>query len=441
MNGSPVIGFAGLSHLGIVSSVAAAAKGFEVIAYDSDAVVCEQLRAAQPPVVEPELNDLMSRHAERLVFDSSANALESCEVVFLTLDVPVDVDGHSDLTAVCQLFEQVVQHVAQDTTIVLLSQIPPGFTRSLVSSTGTFDISSDRLFCQVETLIFGRAVERALHPERFIIGCASAETALPDAYTKFLGSFDCPILPMRYESSELAKIAVNMFLVSSVTTTNTLAEVCEAVGAEWAEVVPALRLDARIGSKAYLNPGLGIGGTNLLRDLVTIRGLAAEYDTHAEIVDTWLEDSAYRRDWVCRLLEPELASRDDGLVAVWGLAYKVGTGSTKHSPGCALIESLGEVKVRAYDPKVSLGDVAPANMFEASSSFEAVRGADVLAVMTPWPEFQVAELETVMNVMRGRLILDPYGVLNGQRCRRLGFVYRRLGTPAASASEVHAASV
>ena len=250
MNGSPVIGFAGLSHLGIVSSVAAAAKGFKVIAYDSDAVLCQQLRAAQPPVVEPELNDLISRHAERLVFESSATALEACEVVFLTLDVPVDVDGHSDLTGVRKLFEQIVRHVAPDTTVVLLSQIPPGFTRSLVSSPGIYNVSSDRLFCQVETLIFGRAVERALHPERFIIGCGSAETKLPDAYAKFLDSFDCPILPMRYESSELAKIAINMFLVSSVTTTNTLAEVCEAVGAEWAEVVPALRLDARIGSKA-----------------------------------------------------------------------------------------------------------------------------------------------------------------------------------------------
>tara|TARA_B100001123_G_scaffold156794_2_gene181521 strand:+ start:10823 stop:12127 length:1305 start_codon:yes stop_codon:yes gene_type:complete len=434
MNGSPVVGFAGLSHLGIVSSVAAAAKGFKVIAYDSDAVLCQQLRAAQPPVVEPELNDLISRHVERLVFESSASVLESCDLVFLTLDVPVDVDGHSDLTGVRQLFEKIVRHVAPDTTVVLLSQIPPGFTRSLVYSTGAYDVSPDRLFCQVETLIFGRAVERALHPERFIIGCVSAETTLPDAYAKFLGSFDCPILPMRYESSELAKIAVNMFLVSSVTTTNMLAEVCEVVGAEWAEVIPALRLDARIGSKAYLSPGLGIGGTNLLRDLVTIRGLAAEHNTHAEIVDTWLVDSAYRRDWVYRLLEPELTSRDDGLVAVWGLAYKVGTGSTKHSPGCALIESLGEVDVRAYDPKVRLGSVAPENMFGASSALEAVKGADVLAVMTPWPEFQVVELETVMDVMRGRLILDPYGVLDGERCSRLGFVYRRVGTPAASAN-------
>ena len=438
MSGSPVVGFAGLSHLGIVSSVAAAAKGFEVVAYDSDAALCGQLRAAQPPIVEPELNNLIAQHTERLVFESSAKALVSCDVVFVTLDVPVDVDGYSDLTGVRALYDQIVQHVKADTTIVFLSQLPPGFMRSLVSGENSGRIGSDRLFCQVETLIFGRAVERALYPERFIVGCADPQIPLVGPYADFLQVFGCPVLPMRYESAELAKISINMFLVSSVTTTNTLAEVCEAVGADWAEIAPALRLDARIGPKAYLNPGLGLGGTNLLRDLVTIRELADERGTHAEVVETWLRDSAYRRDWARRLVEPELASLDDGLVAVWGLAYKVGTGSTRHSPGCALVESLTKVQVRSYDPKVRLGGVAGSNLFEASSELEAVQDADVLAVMTPWPEFKTVALDSVRKVMRGRLVLDPYGVLDERQCRSLGFVYRTLGTPATS--ELHVAS-
>ncbi len=396
------------------------------------------MRAAQPPIVEPELNNLIAQHTERLIFESSAKALVSCDVVFVTLDVPVDVDGYSDLTGVRALYDQIVQHVKADTTIVFLSQLPPGFMRSLVSGENPGRIGSDRLFCQVETLIFGRAVERALYPERFIVGCADPQIPLVGPYADFLQVFGCPVLPMRYESAELAKISINMFLVSSVTTTNTLAEVCEAVGADWAEIAPALRLDARIGPKAYLNPGLGLGGTNLLRDLVTIRELADERGTHAEVVETWLLDSKYRRDWARRLVEPELASLDDGLVAVWGLAYKVGTGSTRHSPGCALVESLAKVQVRSYDPKVRLGGVAGSNVFEASSELEAVQDADVLAVMTPWPEFKTVALDSVRKVMRGRLVLDPYGVLDERQCRSLGFVYRTLGTPATS--ELHVAS-
>src|SRR5439155_15766795 len=134
-----------------------------------------------------------------------------------------------------------------------------------------------QLHYQVETLIFGRAVERALFPERFMVGCADPGQPLPQGFDEPLAAFKCPILPMLYESAELAKIAINIFLVASVTATNTLAEVCERIGADWGEIAPALRLDKRIGSSAYLSPGLGLSGGNLERDLATVLGLASEH--------------------------------------------------------------------------------------------------------------------------------------------------------------------
>src|SRR5438552_816017 len=80
--------------------------------------------------------------------------------------------------------------------------------------------------------------------------------SLPAAYRAYLESFFCPLLPMRYESAELAKISINCCLVASVTVANTLAELSERIGADWGEIVPALKLDARIGPHAYLAPGL-----------------------------------------------------------------------------------------------------------------------------------------------------------------------------------------
>ncbi len=114
----------------------------------------------------------------------------------------------------------------------MLSQVPPGFTRALQV------VSPNRLLYQVETLIFGQAVERAIHPERFIVGCVDPSQPLPQRYREVLEAFDCPILPMRYESAELAKISINFCLVASLSAANTLAEVSEAVGADWAEIVP-----------------------------------------------------------------------------------------------------------------------------------------------------------------------------------------------------------
>src|SRR4029078_8790702 len=119
-------------------------------------------------------------------------------------------------------------------------------------------------------LVFGRAVERALYPERFIVGCPDPSAPLPDAFSAFLKLFGCPMLTMRLESAELTKIAINCFLVASVSTANTLAELCEGIGADWSEMVPGLLLDKRIGQHAYLTAGLGIAGGNLERDLATV---------------------------------------------------------------------------------------------------------------------------------------------------------------------------
>src|SRR5258708_39079897 len=111
-------------------------------------------------------------------------------------------------------------------TLVVLSQVPPGFMRRV-----QFD--PRRCYYQVETLIFGRALERATTPERFIVGCFDPSSPLPPPFAGFLAGFGCPILPMRYESAELAKIAINCFLVASVSTANTLSSLPEALGSDW----------------------------------------------------------------------------------------------------------------------------------------------------------------------------------------------------------------
>ena len=224
----------------------------------------------------------------------------------------------------------------------MLSQVPPGFTRRKQRE-------ERMLYYQVETLIFGRAVERALHPERYIVGCADPAQPLPAAFRVFLEAHGCPIWPMRYESAELAKISINMCLVASVTTANTLAELCEKIGADWSEIVPALKLDKRIGPHSYLAPGLGIAGGNLERDLATVCNFADEHGTDAGVVRAWIANSRHRRDWAIRVLQQELFPKtDDPVIAVLGLAYKQDTHSTKNSPSLALLEHLHEIGLRVH---------------------------------------------------------------------------------------------
>lgn len=416
-----VIGFAGMTHLGLVSGVAAAAKGFDVVLFDPDGGRIEAIAAARMPVSEPGLDALFEANRPAIRVTADAESLRACDVVFVAPDVPTDDAGGSDLRSVDALLEIVLAATRADAVVVILSQVPPGFTRARQRA-------GRLVHYQVETLVFGRAVERALEPERFIVGCADPARPLPGAYRAFLEAHGCPILPMRLESAELAKISINMCLVASVSTANTLAELCEHVGADWSEIVPALRLDRRIGMHAYLAPGLGIAGGNLERDLATVCGLADRHGTDAGVVRAWLANSVHRRGWAASTLRRTvLPSRPDALVAVWGLAYKENTHSIKNSPSLATIEALPDVRLRLHDPAVAELELRHPDALRCPGALDAARGADALMILTPWPEYRAIDPAALAASLRGRTVLDPYGVLDRSRAESAGLEVHVLG--------------
>jgi UDPglucose 6-dehydrogenase len=417
----PVIGFAGLTHLGLVSAVGAASKGFRVVGYDPDAERVAAIRAGRLPVIEPGLDELARAHAGRLSFIDRAAELATCDLVYLSTDVPTDDAGRSDLNSIGFMVNAVLATLSPKALLVVLCQVPPGYTRRIA-------LAPDRLYYQVETLVFGRAVERAIEPERFIVGCADPAKPLPPAFGAYLGAYGCPILPMRYESAELCKIAINCCLVASVTVANTLAELSEGIGADWGEIAPALRLDRRIGQFSYLAPGLGIAGGNLERDLATVLRLSEETGSEASTIGAFLRSSRHCRDWALRLLHREvLAAAPEATLAVLGLAYKENTHSTKNSPSLALIENLGPWRLKLYDPVVPASIVSHPNAFGAASAFEAVKGADALLVMTPWPEFRDLKPDELAKAMRGKIVIDPYRVFHPSAMEAAGLVHFTLG--------------
>lgn len=415
------VGFAGLTHLGIVSSAGAAAAGATVIACDHDLTLVAALKQGELPVHEPGLAELVKEHGARLSYTATAADLGRCDLVYICPDVPTDDKGNSDLAALQPLIEDVAAASRKDAVLVILSQVPPGFTRK--------NAPKDRqVYYQVETLIFGAAVERTTKPERFIVGCADPAQPLAPALARYLGLYGCPVLPMRYESAELAKITINMFLVSSVSTTNTVAELCEKVGADWAEIAPAMKLDRRIGPHAYLAPGLGIAGGNLERDLTTVQQLAEQHGTDAGVVAAWRSNSQRRRDWVLMKLEELVLKRQpDARLGLLGLAYKQDTKSTKNSPALALLKALPKLKIRAFDPQVAADPAFHAGLEGAADALDACAGADALIVMTPWPDFRTLDPAAIAEQLRGKLVIDPYGVLDAAGCKRAGLSQHVLG--------------
>ena len=425
----PVIGFAGLTHLGLNSAVASAARGFDVIGYHDEAALVLQLTNGMPHVREPQLPELMRDHGARLTFTSRIEDIVGCDIVYVSADVPTDDEGRSDLTPIDAMINRVTAEMRPDALLVILCQVPPGFTRQLAWP-------ADRLFYQVETLVFGQAMGRAMYPERIIIGVSEPEATLPEVLVKYLNVFECPLLPMRYESAELAKISINMCLVASVSVANMLSEVCEQIGADWSEIAPALKLDKRIGQHAYLSPGLGIAGGNLERDLATVLRFAEQYETDGGVVSAFVANSRHRRDWALHTLRRLiLDEKPDTFVALLGLTYKENTNSLKNSPAIALVNALAPRPLTAYDPQAESNAYAP-HVTRAATALNAASGADVLAVMTPWPEFRSITTEQLLTRMRGRTVLDPYRVLDGRSLRAAGFTYATLGFPTAIAEQV-----
>jgi UDPglucose 6-dehydrogenase len=421
MSGKPTIAYVGMTHLGLCSAVAAAARGFTTLGVDTDLALVSRLEDGKLPVVEPELDDLLKQNRVRISFVSDPTRLKGCDVIYVSPDVPTDDFGGSDLSMLDRLLKLALDNASPGSVVVVLSQVPPGYTRARLRP-------DKQLYYQVETLVFGRAVERATKPERYMVGCPDPAKPLPAGLKSFLEAFDCPILPMRLESAELAKISINCCLVASITVANTLAELCERIGADWSEIAPALKLDRRIGADSYLSPGLGLAGGNLERDLATVIRFSEEWGTDAGMIRAFVANSRHRKNWVLRTLHEAVLSRlPDVCLGVLGLAYKENTHSVKNSPSLALIKQLGPWPVQVFDPVVKAEVAEHPKIIGAATALAAAKGVDALAIMTPWPEFRKLAPADLAGAMRGKLVLDPFSVLDAKAAHAAGLDYRTLG--------------
>lgn len=420
MHNDTKVAFVGMTHLGLVSGTGIAAHGFDVIGVDADEQLVASLSQGELPVSEPDLAETIEKNGARQRFTSDFSALRDRDVVYIACDVPTDDDARSDLSPVNTLIAAVKPHINEQAALVILCQVPPGFTRSI-------DFDQERLFYQVETLVFGIALERATKPERYIVGTATGEGPTHPAFVEVLSAFNCPILPMRYESAELAKISINVCLVASVTVANTLAELSEKIGANWREIIPALKLDKRIGQHSYLNPGLGIAGGNLERDLRTILNLSAEHTSDASLISAMVSNSQHRKTWAAETLLRMMPAGAGTTLGIWGLAYKENTHSTKNSPSLENIKKLQDFSLKVCDPRVTMEAKWHKSADQFTDPLDAAADVDALLILTPWPQFRSVDIHEISSAMRGTLVIDPYAVLDESKATAAGLNLITLG--------------
>ena len=414
-----IIGIAGLSHLGIVTAAGLAEKGFHIIAWDPDPVKLESLKLGQTDILEPQLIELLAKNITNISFVKNPSEMKAAELVYIATDTPTNDKGSPDLSLINTITNEVIKSLNNNGVLTILSQVPPGYTSNI-------QLPKERLFYQVETLIFGEAIKRFLAPERFIIGCDETKKEIHPILLKVLEKFQCPILTIGYSSAELAKISINSILASQVSTTNMISALCESIGANWQDIIPALQLDKRIGKNAYLNPGLGLSGGNLERDLNVLDNLTTKHQIENTQIQAWFKNSKFQKDWLYRKLKSlVLDNHQNPKIAVLGLAYKENTDSTKNSSAIHFLNQIRGHNIYIHDPIVKLSQSPWLKQVENSD--QAIENADVLILSTPWPEYQNLEIKKLYSLMKRPIIIDPLSFFTNQHPERHGFQWARLG--------------
>ena len=415
------LGFVGLSHLGLNYLAASAQKNFSVTGVDINSKKIIKLNKNIIEYEEPNLKKVILKNNKNITFSNDFKNLKNCNLVFISQDVKTSTSGKSDLKNLRILINKTIKHLNKNAILVVLSQMKPGFMRSI-------NIDHKKLYHQVETLIFGKAFNRALYPERIIVGCNSKFNEINPIYLKYLKSFECPILKMEYESAEIAKISINLLLASSVTTTNILSELCEKMSADWNDIVPALKLDKRIGKFAYIKPGLGISGGNIERDIVTVKSLLRKKSPPDLLLKNMLENSQYMKTWIGRILTKEIILDEKNKISIGivGAAYKENTNSIKNSPIIDLLNYLKNKKnISIYEPMLNL-ELKNKNIQQVKDLKKLINKNKILIFMRPWVNQK--EIKNIHKNLNNKLIIDPYRVINFKDQKNRSNKYFTLGT-------------
>jgi UDPglucose 6-dehydrogenase len=408
----PVIGVVGLSHLGVITSTGLASLGYQILGVDPDPETVHRLQQGDCLFPEPALPELLAAHRARLALTTDFTTIAACDVVIFGQDTLITDANEMDLSRIRSLIDQMIPHLRENVTVLFMSQVPVGFTRDL-----SRQIRDRRkpvtfhLHYWVDVLVVGDAVSRFLKPGRIIIGHEHTGEPLVEPVSRMLQSFQCPILEMSYESAEITKSAVNVYLATTVTFANALSDLCEAVGADMTQIIPALRLDRRIGPLAYIKPGLGFSGGHLERDLVALSRLAHSHGVDTSVLDLIQAESTGRYRWLAQNIESAIfAGHPSPTIALWGLSYKKNTDSTHGAPSLKVIrDCASRARLVAYDPIVRLP--SDLGVTTAGDRYAALEGADGLVILSDWDEFKTLDAGRLKQAMATPVIIDPLGVL------------------------------
>jgi UDPglucose 6-dehydrogenase len=436
----------GTGYVGLVTGTCLAESGNDVVCMDIDKKKIEMLKAGIVPIYEPGLEELIKRNMlhERLRFTTEMSlAVKSSDIIFIAVGTPPGDDGSADLKYVINVAREIGKHMNGYKVVVNKSTVPVGTgERVKVAVAGKtrfkFDVVSNPEFLKE-----GAAVDDFMKPDRVVIGADSARAReiMQDLYSSFVRKGDRTLV-MDIRSAEMTKYASNAMLATKISFINEMANICASMGADIDHVRRGMGYDRRIGFE-FLFPGVGYGGSCFPKDVKALAQTAQENGIEAKVLKSVEAVNKRQKtvlsDMIIRHFTGKGTSRGTKTrkplagrtIALWGLSFKPRTDDMREAPSVVIINGLlrAGATIKAHDP-VAMNEAR--GIFKnriqfIEDDYEALRGADALAVVTEWSEFRRPDFQKIKKLLRKPLIFDGRNIYDQAELRKMGFTYYGIG--------------
>ena len=432
----------GIGYVGLVTGTCLAEAGNDVVCVDVDQGRVEALNRGGIPIYEPGLEPLVrSNHAAgRLRFTvDAAEGIDHGEVVFIAVGTPPDEDGSADLRYVLEVARTVGRHLTRPAVVVDKSTVPVG-TAEKVHAAIAAELAARgvdvgfHVVSNPEFLKEGAAVQDFMRPDRVVLGAddPAALEPLRQLYAPFIRNRD-RVIAMDLRSAELTKYAANAMLATKISFMNEIANIAEQVGADVEMVRQGIGSDSRIGWH-FIYPGTGYGGSCFPKDVQALVRTAEHAGLEPKLLNAVEAVNARQKSHLFELVNRHYGGEVAGRTfAVWGLSFKPNTDDMREASSRRLMEQLWEAgaNVRAFDPEAMhearriYGERDDLVLCE--SEYEALDGADALAVVTEWKQFRSPDFGRMSQALADRVVFDGRNLYDPAQVEDAGLAYYAIG--------------
>jgi UDPglucose 6-dehydrogenase len=430
------IGIIGTGYVGLVTGACFAEFGVFVTCIDKDEQKIRSLKKGAVPFYEPGLDDLVKRNIKngRLKFSTRIqDAADSSLVIFIAVGTPPRGDGSADMRYVDEVAAEIAHNIKSYKVIVMKSTVPVGTgarLREIISQKLKEQVDFD-IVSNPEFLREGAAIEDFMRPNRVVLGSASQQAVaiLKDLYRP-LYLLETPFVVTNIETAELIKYASNSFLAVKISFINELSTLCEKVGADVQMVAKGMGLDQRIGSK-FLHAGPGYGGSCFPKDTRAILTIADQHGVELGIVRSAVDANEKQKRHMIHKIRGKMGKLKGKTIAVLGLSFKPNTNDMRDAPSVFIIDNMLKegAKIKAFDPvaMADARDVFGKKIRYAKNTYDCVKDADAVVIVTEWNEFRNLELARIRKLLKTPYFFDLRNIYEPGKMKKLGFIYTCVG--------------